>query len=418
MCFTCIYYCKLPQIDVALMCIGLPADCLHVPHVSLGIRDHHAFRVTRGTMGKKRSSIKGIRKYHGNKKKDNLRLNDQKNDAAGGETATDASEKKSGKSKQREELPSAYSFEDDLNHERFLSQLRENGFELVPIQGDGNCLFRAIAHQMTGNDDFHQEYRTRIVNYISRERDDFEPFIENGMGFLNYIDNLSELGTFGGQDCIVAFSRLERVKVCVHEVDCPVLVISAENIKDCSKCIHLAYHNQEHYSSLRETQMDESDEEMFNDQPEVKTHVSSEHKVDFLRSEYEDKLGPSEKRVFDEAEVLGANADAAIRQSNIVLVVRNLLKDFRGDVSAVVDYLVTYVFGKTKENVKKSKAMRKRTRRKERIERRRAKARTTVNGNDQAEAITVNENGEHRDKALEALMDDTVHELSKLSTGD
>ena len=64
------------------------------------------------------------------------------------------------------------------------------------------------------------------------------------------VELLDKDGTFAGNDAIVAFARNNNVDIVIHQHSSPKFVISApvnpENIQ-----LHLAYHNGEHYSSLR-----------------------------------------------------------------------------------------------------------------------------------------------------------------------
>lgn len=48
--------------------------------------------------------------------------------------------------------------------------LRDNGFifdaPIVPITGDGNCLFRAFSYLLSGTEDYHEQMRSTIVNEL------------------------------------------------------------------------------------------------------------------------------------------------------------------------------------------------------------------------------------------------------------
>ena len=39
------------------------------------------------------------------------------------------------------------------------------------VAGDGNCMFRALAYSMTGDDSLHFQYRTAVMDYIEEHRD-------------------------------------------------------------------------------------------------------------------------------------------------------------------------------------------------------------------------------------------------------
>ena len=57
------------------------------------------------------------------------------------------------------------------------------------IEGDGNCLFRAISDQIyNGNPNHHHMIREACMNYIEMERDFFINYIEGGdEEFDNYV---------------------------------------------------------------------------------------------------------------------------------------------------------------------------------------------------------------------------------------
>ena len=45
---------------------------------------------------------------------------------------------------------------------------------------DGNCLFRAIAHQAYGDEELHRLIRLKCVDYILKEKEYFKDFIIGG----------------------------------------------------------------------------------------------------------------------------------------------------------------------------------------------------------------------------------------------
>ena len=160
---------------------------------------------------------------------------------------------------------------DDNNFEQFTKQLAKIGLELRDTTGDGNCLFRALSDQIEGNEGNHLLYRKQVCEYMRKNRVDFEPFVvglveeiehrkRGGAGnidknlepFERYINYLEQTGTYGGNDCLVAFSRLQEVDIFLHQIDQPVWKVNGAffNSKNIIQ-IHLAYHNGEHYSSIR-----------------------------------------------------------------------------------------------------------------------------------------------------------------------
>ena len=64
-------------------------------------------------------------------------------------------------------------------------------------------------------------------------------------------------GTYGGNDSIVAFARLHKLTVVIHQLDSPAWEVHGETAdgKPASKSLvrqlHISYHNGDHYASVR-----------------------------------------------------------------------------------------------------------------------------------------------------------------------
>ena len=46
-----------------------------------------------------------------------------------------------------------------------------------PIIGDGNCLFRALAYILYGDEMLHEKMRELLENFISQNPDHIQPYI-------------------------------------------------------------------------------------------------------------------------------------------------------------------------------------------------------------------------------------------------
>eukprot|EP01127_Copromyxa_protea_P015192 TRINITY_DN4332_c0_g1_i1.p1 TRINITY_DN4332_c0_g1~~TRINITY_DN4332_c0_g1_i1.p1 ORF type:complete len:121 (-),score=16.31 TRINITY_DN4332_c0_g1_i1:60-422(-) len=66
---------------------------------------------------------------------------------------------------------------------KFLVQLEAIGLTIKDVAGDGNCLFRAMADQMTGDPSLHSSYRSGVCDFLAKNRQDYEPFIEDDESF-------------------------------------------------------------------------------------------------------------------------------------------------------------------------------------------------------------------------------------------
>ena len=143
----------------------------------------------------------------------------------------------------------------------FAAQLALMGLKIREVIGDGNCLFRALADQLDGDDHAHSRHRQDVVRYITEHRADFEPFIEDDVPFTQHVQNLAQDGTYGGNDSLVAFARLHKVTVVIHQLDSPAWEVHGETADGTSSKspslvsqLHISYHNGEHYASVRKIQ--------------------------------------------------------------------------------------------------------------------------------------------------------------------
>ena len=71
-------------------------------------------------------------------------------------------------------------------------------------------------------------------------------------------------GTYGGNDSIVAFARLHKLTVVIHQRDSPAWEVHGESVDGTTSStpvvrqLHISYHNGDHYASVRKMQ-DKSD---------------------------------------------------------------------------------------------------------------------------------------------------------------
>ncbi len=113
-----------------------------------------------------------------------------------------------------------------------------------------NCLFRALGDQLDGHGRNHLKHREETVRYILDHRGDFEPFVEDDVPFDKHIENLAKSGTYAGNDSIVAFARRHGLNVVIHQLNAPDWRITG-NDRLGTRELHIAYHNGDHYSSIR-----------------------------------------------------------------------------------------------------------------------------------------------------------------------
>lgn len=140
----------------------------------------------------------------------------------------------------------------DKHFKEFQEYLEPKGIYMRDVDGDGNCLFRSIADHVDGDESMHRQYRDMAVEYITKHKDYFGMFLPEDENIDEYIKDMSDNGTWGGHFELVALSALLNVKFCLYLKDNdPVIVKSSEKELKGVKYVHLAYHVDEHYSSVR-----------------------------------------------------------------------------------------------------------------------------------------------------------------------
>ncbi|GAB4848995.1 OVARIAN TUMOR DOMAIN-containing deubiquitinating enzyme 7, variant 2 [Ancistrocladus abbreviatus] len=132
----------------------------------------------------------------------------------------------------------------------FRSQLDALGLKIIQVTADGNCFFRALADQLEGNEEEHEKYRSMVVQYILKNRDTFEPFIEDEVPFDEYCQSMGKDGTWAGHMELQAASLVTHSNICIHRNMSPRWYIRNFNDKGV-RMIHLSYHDGEHYNSVR-----------------------------------------------------------------------------------------------------------------------------------------------------------------------
>lgn len=143
-------------------------------------------------------------------------------------------ENKERKERERQERIKAGQLDDSENirlieMKRVEDLLEERGLSLCEISSDGDCMYKAIEHQMklTRNAPHTvEELRSKSAEYIRSNKDDFWPFLLNDQNnlvsdreFEVYCDKIANTKTWGGHLELKALSNILKV---------PIEIIQAE----------------------------------------------------------------------------------------------------------------------------------------------------------------------------------------------
>jgi len=174
----------------------------------------------------------------------------------------------------------------------FQEWLKLKGITMRDVDGDGNCLFRSIADQIDGEENNHRKYRDMALKYMSDHKDFFKFFLDEKEDMDKYIKDMEDDGTWGGHFELVALSAELGVNFCLHMKDKdPYLITSGAKFNKNIRMYHLAYHIEEHYSSIRKIGDDtkepaeviELDLKCFMDDDETGSTESEEKNVDEIK---------------------------------------------------------------------------------------------------------------------------------------
>eukprot|EP00008_Paramoeba_atlantica_P008539 CAMPEP_0201488564 /NCGR_PEP_ID=MMETSP0151_2-20130828/18975_1 /ASSEMBLY_ACC=CAM_ASM_000257 /TAXON_ID=200890 /ORGANISM="Paramoeba atlantica, Strain 621/1 / CCAP 1560/9" /LENGTH=242 /DNA_ID=CAMNT_0047873881 /DNA_START=87 /DNA_END=815 /DNA_ORIENTATION=+ len=141
------------------------------------------------------------------------------------------------------------------NDENFVRRLREKGLVMIPTESDGNCLFRAVAHQMYGDQSFHDIVRDACMNWIVKERNYYSQYVDED--FDAYVIRKRRDRVYGNDIEIQAISELYGRRVDVYDVD--EFAVNPDAQPSPSNTlrghyegtpIRLSYHDKIHYNSI------------------------------------------------------------------------------------------------------------------------------------------------------------------------
>ncbi len=129
------------------------------------------------------------------------------------------------------------------------------------IQGDGNCLYRAFADQLYGDENDYNFIKTKCFDYIEIEKEFFSQFI--ALDYDDYIVRKRRDGIWGDDVEIQALSEIysKNVEIFSHSL-APLKTFhetEKENIRKIEVVkkeeksnfpIRLSYHGKAHYNSI------------------------------------------------------------------------------------------------------------------------------------------------------------------------
>lgn len=141
---------------------------------------------------------------------------------------------------------------------RFLHLLRTQhkpSLDIVPMDGDGNCLFRAISLQVYGDSTMHMDVRRDCLDYIERDAEHFRDFViyDGHEEFTEYVARKRKNGVHGNHAEIQAMSELYNRTIEVYVPDHgiePINIFHSEYKGVGDAPIRLCYMDGNHYDAV------------------------------------------------------------------------------------------------------------------------------------------------------------------------
>ena len=137
--------------------------------------------------------------------------------------------------------------------------------EIIDMQADGNCLFRALSDQLYfDHGAAHEDIRADICHYLQAHETDFCHFLvlddedappdeEDASDFESYVGKMRQDGEWGGNVELVAAARLYQRNIIVYSAELDAYRIDCDKPKGPDMMV--SYHDNDHYNSVRDCRM-------------------------------------------------------------------------------------------------------------------------------------------------------------------
>ena len=147
--------------------------------------------------------------------------------------------------------------EQSTQYDNYISGLQRHSLNVVSVAGDGNCLFRSVAHQVYGDDELHEVVRQNCMDHMAANADFFSRFAVGGMEtFHLYVADMRKWGRWGDDPEIQAMSELYHRPVEIWAYDPQIGARKLRTFHEATSAtnplppIRLSYYGGSHYDSV------------------------------------------------------------------------------------------------------------------------------------------------------------------------
>jgi OTU-like cysteine protease len=140
----------------------------------------------------------------------------------------------------------------DEMEEAFVKGLKSRGLNVVEQEGDGNCLFRAVALQVYGDAEAHPDVRGLVCDFMAKDPAHFGQFVD-GETFDAYVARKRRDGVHGNNPELQAVCELFNRPIEVYTPESghlkPINTFQ-DQYKTGDIPIRLSYHDGNHYNAV------------------------------------------------------------------------------------------------------------------------------------------------------------------------
>ena len=94
----------------------------------------------------------------------------------------------------------------ELHTERLRHRVENIGLQAVPIDDDGNCLFRALSYELVRTDIFYPVLRHMIADYMEDHQSEYS-LLGGAQEFEGYVAGMRQNRVWGDELCVHAAAR-------------------------------------------------------------------------------------------------------------------------------------------------------------------------------------------------------------------
>ncbi|PCH42944.1 cysteine proteinase [Wolfiporia cocos MD-104 SS10] len=99
------------------------------------------------------------------------------------------------------------------NGQLLTNLLRAMGLYAADTLGDGNCLFRALSDQLYGTPSYHARVRQDVCDWIASHKERYAPFVDDERGIDVHLQCMRTPATYGGHLELSAFAHMTKRNV-------------------------------------------------------------------------------------------------------------------------------------------------------------------------------------------------------------